>query len=316
MAGGVVGNGHGDGFGELDLALLDEAVYELHHMEDLKGRAGLGVEALKGVVAVGAGGDDGFHSGVFPGLHVALGEFGKLALISHLVSLAAAAGLGLAHDADIYAGVLDDRQGGAGYRPLLLVEAEVAAGVEDDLGLFFGKVFNLEALGPFTAVGLGLHHHIIFVSKALDNRCVSRQGLAIADQSGSYFLDDSQRLHILDALAHSVAAAAHITFIEDIQQGGGILVFQFVVDKGQGDVHTSLAGIGVEEVVEARGADLGEAGALDLPGVDPLTDGAAGALPGNLSQIPVIFTCPLVAGQDLAAFHYHCRYLLKVRNIS
>ena len=59
----MIGNRHGDSFGEFYLAFLDEAVNEFHGVEDLKLGADLRIEALEGMVAIRAGGDHCLHTG-------------------------------------------------------------------------------------------------------------------------------------------------------------------------------------------------------------------------------------------------------------
>ena len=72
----MVGDRHRDAAGEFELAFLEQQGQVFHDVIDGDFQSQLRVKPFEGVIAVGAGGDDGLGAGILPGVDIALGIFG------------------------------------------------------------------------------------------------------------------------------------------------------------------------------------------------------------------------------------------------
>ena len=237
----------------------------------------LGVEAREGVVAVGAGGDDGLDAGGRPLLEHPPCRPRRTRAIAHLVGeAAAAAGL---EEADGEAGGLEHPDLRAHRLSQALLEGVLAAGVEDDVGRFPARVLEAEALGPGVRSAGVLALAASCRARALDEGAVAPRHAAHLDEVGPELAQRGDRLHVVAAqLAGHVAVAAELAAEGDVDDPVGDLAAA-VHEAEHGD-ELAAARVGVELAGLDGGAALGEAVALHEVEGDPLAVAAARAAHG------------------------------------
>ncbi len=278
----MVGDGEGDGRGEREAPILDEAACELDRVQDLGHAVGralkIRVEAREGVAAVGARGDHGRDAGFGPLREHAGAGLGGLPPVAHLVGEAAAAAV--REEADGEAGELQQAHLGAHARAQALLAGVRAARVEDDVAGLPCRVDEAEARGPGVALGRRLRTRAgEGGAGAFDERPVGGGHAVHLHEVGAQLAQREDRLHVVAAqLAGHVAAPAELALEGDVDDLLGDLAS--AVHEGEGGDEAAAGRVGVEAVGLDRRTSLGEAVALDEVEGDPLAVAAPGAAHG------------------------------------
>ena len=204
--------------------------------------------------------------------HALLGLRQEVGLVAHLVGPAAAAGLGVAEDAEGHAGLL--QHAGRRLRQVALLVAGQAADVIEHVDLLLGGVGEAQALGPIAA--LALHrHHAARGPQPRDHLVQGRMSMPILDGLDAQLLDGTQHFHVHRVLARGVAAAAQMAVVDAVEIARRVR--EPVLQTGGAHVEPTATRVEVEVVLRNAGAHVRVLEPLDLLQGDELARRASAA---------------------------------------
>ena len=179
----------------------------------------------------------------------------EVGLVAHLVGPAAAAGLGVAGDAEGHAAFLEDPRRGLGQVLHVLVVAGEAAHVVENVHLLLGGVGESQTLGPVAPLAPLGGDHAARRAQPADHLVQGGVGMTVIHRLDPQLLDGPEDFHVHRVFAGHIATAAEVAVVDAVHVARRVL--EPILEAGSAHVHPAAARVEMEVVLRDAGAHVG-----------------------------------------------------------